>query len=211
MLTNHERSSGRIEIKIYLIIKMSSSDVSSTKTPPPRRNSKNVMKNEMKTPPPRRNSKNVMKNVIRKALMNNKESNVREYAEVRERILSKLKASMLGLKLDLNGINKKNRNAIRTYNSRKIASTFSPIKLNKNNRLEQIISEKQDLEKRLRIHQLIIKTFNSQLNTPNKISLRRLKELNKYTNMDNFIRDFKKEYKKYSPNNYTILNNGNNK
>ena len=90
MLTNHERSSGRTEIKIYLIIKMSSSDVSSTKTPPPRRNSKNVMKN-----------------VIRKALRNNKESNVREYAEVRERILSKLKASMLGLKLDLNGINKK--------------------------------------------------------------------------------------------------------
>ncbi len=194
MLTNHERSSGRIEIKIYLIIKMSSSEVSSTKTPPPRRNSKNVMKN-----------------VIRKALRNNKESNVREYAEVRERILSKLKASMLGLKLDLNGINKKNGNAIRTYNSRKIAATFSPIKLNKNNRLEQIISEKQDLEKRLKIHQLIIKTFNSQLNTPNKISLRRLKELNKYTNMDNFIRDFKKEYKKYSPNNYTILNNGNNK
>ena len=194
MLTNHERSSGRTEIKIYLIIKMSSSDVSSTKTPPPRRNSKNVMKN-----------------VIRKALRNNKESNVREYAEVRERILSKLKASMLGLKLDLNGINKKNGNAIRTYNSRKIAATFSPIKLNKNNRLEQIISEKQDLEKRLKIHQLIVKTFNSQLNTPNKISLRRLKELNKYTNMDNFIRDFKKEYKKYSPNNYTILNIGNNK
>jgi len=35
--------------------------------------------------------------------------------------------------------------------------------------------------------------------------------LNRYTNMDNFIRDFKKEYKKYSPKNYTILNNGNNK
>ena len=194
MLTNHERSSGRIEIKIYLIIKMSSSDVSSTKTPPPRRNSKNVMKN-----------------VLNKVLRNNKESNVREHAEVRERILSKLKASMLGLKLDLNGINKKNGNAIRTYNSRKIAATFSPIKLNKNARLEQIISEKQDLEKRLKIHELIIKTFNSQLNTPNKISLRRLKELNRYTNMDNFTREFKKQYKKYSPKNYTILNNGNNK
>jgi len=195
MLTNHERSSGRIEIKIYLIIKMNSPSASSS----PR------------TPPPRRNSKNVMKNVLKKALRNNKESNVREHAEVRERILSKLKASMLGLKLDLNGINKKNGNAIRTYNSRKIAATFSPIKLNKNARLEQIISEKQDLEKRLKIHELIIKTFNSQLNTPNKISLRRLKELNRYTNMDNFIRDFKKEYKKYSPKNYTILNNGNNK
>jgi len=194
MLTNHERSSGRIEIKIYLIIKMSSSDVSSTKTPPPRRNSKNVMKN-----------------VLKKVLRNNKESNVREHAEVRERILSKLKASMLGLKLDLNGINKKNGNAIRIYNSRKIAATFSPIKLNKNARLEQIISEKQDLENRLKIHELIIKTFNSQLNTPNKISLRRLKELNRYTNMDNFTREFKKQYKKYSPNNYTILNNGNNK
>jgi len=194
MLTNHERSSGRIEIKIYLIIKMSSSEVSSTKTPPPKRNSKNEMKN-----------------VLNKVLRNNKESNVREHAEVRERILSKLRASMLGLKLDLNGINKKNGNAIRTYNSRKIAATFSPIKLNKNARLEQIISEKQDLEKRLKIHELIIKTFNSQLNTPNKISLRRLKELNRYTNMDNFTREFKKQYKKYSPKNYTILNNGNNK
>ena len=185
MLTNHERSSGRIEIKIYLIIKMNS--------------------------PPRRNFKNEMKNVLKKVLRNNKESNVREHAEVRERILSKLKASMIGLKLDLNGINKKNGNAIRTYNSRKIAATFSPIKLNKNARLEQIISEKQDLETRLKIHELIIKTFNSQLNTPNKISLRRLKELNRYTNMDNFTREFKKEYKKYLPKDYTILNNGNNK
>ena len=195
MLTNHERSSGRTEIKIYLIIKMNSPSASSSS----------------RTPPPIRNSKNVMKNVLKKALRNNKENNVREYAEVRERILSKLRASMLGLKLDLNGINKKNGNAIRTYNSRKIAATFSPIKLNKNARLEQIISEKQDLEKRLKIHELIIKTFNSQLNTPNKISLRRLKELNRYTNMDNFTREFKKQYKKYSPKNYTILNNGNNK
>jgi len=159
---------------------MSSSDVSSTKTPPPRRNSKNVMKN-----------------VIRKALRNNKESNVREYAEVRERILSKLKASMLGLKLDLNGINKKNGNAIRTYNSRKIASTFSPIKLNKNDRIETIISEKKDIENRIKIHDLIIRAFDKQLNTPNKISLRRLKALNRYTNMDNFSREFKKEYNKY--------------
>ena len=57
--------------------------------------------------------------------------------------------------------------------------------------------EKKDIENRIKIHDLIIRTFDKQLNTPNKISLRRLKALNRYTNMDNFSREFKKEYNKY--------------
>ena len=104
--------------------------------------------------------------------MNNKEENIREYTKVRSSILRKLKKSYLDLKIDLGEINKKNGNAIRRYNSRKMAATFSPIKLNKNARIETIISEKKDIENRIKIHDLIIRTFDKQLNTPNKISLR---------------------------------------
>ena len=176
MLTNYERSSKRIQIKIFLLIKMNSPSVSSSPRTPKRKSAEQT---------------------IKKILMNNKEENIREFTKVRSSILRKLKKSYLDLKIDLNGINKKNGNAIRTYNSRKMAATFSPIKLNKNDRIETIISEKKDIENRIKIHDLIIRTFDKQLNTPNKISLRRLKALNRYTNMDNFSREFKKEYNKY--------------
>ena len=176
MLTNYERSSKRIQIKIFLLIKMNSPSASSSPRTPKRKSAEQT---------------------IKKILMNNKEENIREHTKVRSSILRKLKKSYLDLKIDLGEINKKNGNAIRRYNSRKMAATFSPIKLNKNDRIETIISEKKDIENRIKIHDLIIRTFDKQLNTPNKISLRRLKALNRYTNMDNFLREFKKEYNKY--------------
>lgn len=70
MIINYERSSKRIQIKIFLLIKMNSPSVSSSPRTPKRKSAEQT---------------------IKKISMNNKEENIREHTKVRSSILRKLK------------------------------------------------------------------------------------------------------------------------